>query len=81
MSTLELVKNGRVGVLSTMFLIHNMSSIFTKFEQQGLKKNNEKKKQKKQKNKKNEQPWTLTYTLILQTMSSLVSSFFLVRTN
>jgi hypothetical protein len=37
MPTLELVKNGRVSVLSTMFSIHNMSFTFTKFEQQRLK--------------------------------------------
>jgi hypothetical protein len=35
MSTLKLVKNGGVGVVSTKFSIHNMSSILTKFEQQG----------------------------------------------
>jgi len=46
MSTLELVKNGGVGVLSTISLIHNTSSIFTKFKQQGFKKNNEKKTKK-----------------------------------
>jgi hypothetical protein len=34
MSTLELVKNGGVGVLSTMSSIHNMFSIFVKFERQ-----------------------------------------------
>jgi hypothetical protein len=32
MSTLELVKNGGVGVLLTMSSIHNMFSTFTKFD-------------------------------------------------
>jgi hypothetical protein len=38
MSTLELVQNGGVDVLSTMSSIRNMSFIFTKCEQQGYKK-------------------------------------------
>jgi hypothetical protein len=37
MPTLELVKNGRVSVLSIMFSLHNMSFTFTKFEQQRFK--------------------------------------------
>jgi hypothetical protein len=32
MSTLELIKNGKVGVLLTMSSIHNKPSILTKFE-------------------------------------------------
>jgi len=32
MSALELIKNGRAGVLLTMSSIHNMPSILTKFE-------------------------------------------------
>jgi len=31
---------------------------------------------KKEKNQKNEQPWTLAYTLVLQTMNSLSSFIF-----
>jgi hypothetical protein len=38
MSTLELVKNGGACVMSTMSLIHNISFIFTKFDQQMYKK-------------------------------------------
>jgi hypothetical protein len=34
MSILELIKNGEACVLSTMSSIHNIFSIFTKFEQQ-----------------------------------------------
>jgi hypothetical protein len=33
-----LVKNGEVELLSTMFSIHNMSFLLTKFEQQRFKK-------------------------------------------
>jgi hypothetical protein len=68
MSTLELVKNERVGVLLTMFSmfsIHNMPSILTKFENKDLKKIVEKSKKQR-----NEQSWTLAYTLVLQTTSS-----------
>jgi hypothetical protein len=37
-STLELVKNGRVDVLSPMSSKHSMSSILTEFEKQIVKK-------------------------------------------
>jgi len=37
MSTLELVKNGRIDVLSLMSSIHSMSSILIEFEQQDIK--------------------------------------------
>jgi hypothetical protein len=47
MLTLELVKNGGACVLSTMFSIHNISFIFTKFDQQMLKKIVKKNKKKK----------------------------------
>jgi hypothetical protein len=50
MSTLELIKNGRGGVLSIMFSIRSMSCILTKFEQQGLQKTMKKNPKKKQKN-------------------------------
>ncbi len=40
MSTLKLIKNVTISVLSTMSSIHNMFFIFTKLEQQGLKKIN-----------------------------------------
>jgi hypothetical protein len=43
-------ENGQKCVLSTMFAIHNMSSIFTEFEQQGLKKTVEKNKKTKKYN-------------------------------
>jgi hypothetical protein len=71
-----LVKNGGVGMLFTMSSIDSIFSIFIKFEQQGGKTNNEKKKQNKW---RNEQPCTLTYTLILQTMSFHLSSCFLSK--
>jgi hypothetical protein len=38
MLILELDKNGKVGVLSTISSIHSLSSILTKFEQHGFKK-------------------------------------------
>jgi hypothetical protein len=44
-----------------------MSSILPKFEQQEFKKN---------KKQKNEQPWTLVYIFVLQTMSSPLNSLF-----
>ncbi len=53
----------------------NVPSILTKFEQQGYKKTMKKEK-KKSKIWRNEQPWTLTYTLSLQTMGSTLSYFF-----
>ncbi len=56
-------------MLSTMSSIHSISSILTEFEQQRFLKNSEKNKQR------NEQPWTLAYTLVLQIMSSPLSSF------
>jgi hypothetical protein len=49
------------------------SSTLTRFEQWGLKKNNEKNK----KNKEMSKPWTISYTLVLQSMSSRLSLFFL----
>jgi hypothetical protein len=52
-----------------MSSIHSISSILTEFEQQRFLKNSEKNKQR------NEQPWTLAYTLVLQIMSSPLSSF------
>jgi hypothetical protein len=57
-------RNGQNGGALTMCSIHSMSSILIEFEQQGSKKTMRKKKQK------NEQPWSLAYTLILQTMNS-----------
>jgi hypothetical protein len=54
-----------------MSTVYRMSSILTKFEH----KNNNEKMQK------NEKPWTLDYTLVLQTLSSPLSLFFLVHTN
>jgi len=47
MSTFQLIKNGRAGVLSTMSSIYSMSSIFTEFEQHRYQKNSEKRKPKK----------------------------------
>ncbi len=67
MSTLKLVKNGGASVLSTMSSIHSMSTILNKGKKKTMKKN---------KKQKNEQPQTLAYTLVLQTMSSPISSFF-----
>ncbi len=43
MSILELIKNEKVNILSIMFSIHSMSFIFSKFEQQDYKNNNNKK--------------------------------------
>jgi hypothetical protein len=37
--------------------------------------------EKRKKNVKNEQPWTLTYILVLQTMSSLLTFFKKIQTN
>ncbi len=54
MSTLELVKNGRVDVLLPMSSNHNMFSIFTEFEKKYFKK-----WWKRETNKNNEKPWTL----------------------
>jgi hypothetical protein len=48
------------------------------FSTKGLKKQWGKKKSKKQ---QNEQPWTLAYILVLQTMSSPLNSFFLGPNN
>ncbi len=47
MSTLELFQNGGADGLSTISSIHNISSIFIKFEQQGKKKQQNKQKTKK----------------------------------
>jgi hypothetical protein len=47
----------------------NVSSILTKFEQEGF-------FLKKRKKQRNEQPWTLVYTLILQTMSCPFKCYF-----
>ncbi len=66
---LELIQNEGASMLSTMSSIHSISSILTEFEQQRFLKNSEKNKQR------NEQPWTLAYTLVLQIMSSPLSSF------
>jgi hypothetical protein len=79
MLTLELIKKRRrVGVFSTMSSIRkrgffHFHKIWTRVEK--------KKKNKEAKNLNNEQPWTLTYTSILQTMSSPLSSLFWVQTN
>jgi hypothetical protein len=48
-----------------------MYSIFTEFEQQGIKKT-----VKKNKKAKNEQPWTLAYNLVLQSMNFPLSFLF-----
>jgi hypothetical protein len=71
MSILELIENEGAGVLSIMSSIHSMFSTITEFKQQRYKKT-----RKKNKKVKNEQPWTLAYTLVLQIMSSPLSSFF-----
>jgi len=63
MSTLELVKNGRVDVLSPMSANHSMSSILTEFLKIYILKNNEKEKQTKTMN--NLGPW-LTHELTLK---------------
>ncbi len=61
-------------VLNNVFNpIHSLSSILTKFE----KENGLKKPMKNKKKQKNEQPWTLTYILVLQ----IISSFFLFCLN
>ncbi len=56
----------------------NASSILIEFEQLGQKKKNE--EEQKTKKQKIEQPWTLAYSLVLQTMSFPLS-FYLVWTN
>ncbi len=68
MSILKLIKNEGA---ATVFSIHNMLFILTKFEQS----------QKKTKKQKNEQPWTLVYTLVFQIMSSPFNFFFWSRPN
>jgi hypothetical protein len=69
MLTLELIKNGGVGVLSTMSSIHKCIFHSHRIWTTRVKKNNEEEQ-------KNEQPWTLAYTLVLHTMSFPWSCFF-----
>jgi hypothetical protein len=61
-------------VLSTMSSISNISFILTKYCY--LTNKDKTKQYKKTKKHNNEQPWILAYTLILQTLSSLVSFLF-----
>jgi hypothetical protein len=63
MSTLKLVKNGRVSVFPTTSSIHSMSFILIEFEEQGKKSGKE--QRKKTKKQRNEEPWILAYTLVL----------------
>jgi hypothetical protein len=46
MSTLDVLKNGVMGVHSTMFSIHKMSSILAQFQLQKMKKSNNEKHEK-----------------------------------
>jgi hypothetical protein len=65
-------------VYSTFWLhsIHSMFSIFTNLSNKGGKK-----KAKKIKKQKNEQPWTLAYSLVFQTIRSPFKLFFWVQAN
>jgi hypothetical protein len=74
MLILELIKNGGVGVLSTMPSIHKYVFQFHRIWTTRVKENNE--EEQKTKRQKNEQPWTLAYTLVLQTMSFPLSCCF-----
>ncbi len=72
-STLKLIKIGRIDALSTMSSLHSIfhsHKIWTR-----VKKNSEKSQKQR-----NEWPWTLPYTLVLQTMSSPWSFFFSIHT-
>jgi hypothetical protein len=59
-------------MLFTMFSMYSIFFIFIKIEQQGAKQNSRKKENKQ----RNEQPCTLSDTLVLQTMSSPLRSYF-----